>query len=78
MQKWATRISRPFMMGLAWGLLWVPGGVLVGRLIVGEVEPEWVGAPLYAGFLCGVSFSVSGGRWAVGGAYNLDPSYAVA
>jgi hypothetical protein len=29
--------------------------------MVGELEPEWIGGPLYAGFLCGAMFSMVAG-----------------
>jgi hypothetical protein len=29
--------------------------------MVGELEPEWIGGPLYAGFLCGAMFSAVAG-----------------
>ena len=43
MHKWMTRIGRAALMGFAWAIVWVPIGMLTGRLIVGEVEPEHVG-----------------------------------
>ncbi|HYN09715.1 MAG TPA: hypothetical protein VES67_20200 [Vicinamibacterales bacterium] len=52
-----TRISRAAMMGLAWAGAWVLAGLLPARLIVGELEPEHIGGPLYAGFICGTVFS---------------------
>ena len=57
MAKWMTRIGRALVMGLAWAVVWVPLGVVAGALIVGETEPEHIGGPLYAGFLCGALFS---------------------
>jgi hypothetical protein len=57
MKKWLIRIRRAAMMGLAWAAAWVPVGSLAGWLMVGELEPEWIGGPLYAGFLCGAMFS---------------------
>lgn len=59
--KWFERISRAAMMGLAWAGAWVPVGALAGGLIVGELEPEHIGGPLYAGFLCGALFSAVAG-----------------
>jgi asparagine N-glycosylation enzyme membrane subunit Stt3 len=59
--KWATCVSRAVLMGLAWAAAWVPVGVLAGALIAAEVEPEYIGGPLYAGFLCGAFFSVVAG-----------------
>jgi hypothetical protein len=61
MKKWFTRIGRAAMMGLAWAAAWVPAGSLAGWLIIGEMEPEWIGGPLYAGFLCGATFSLLAG-----------------
>jgi len=58
MKKWFIRSYRAAMMGLAWAAAWVPAGSLVGSLIVGELEPEWIGGPLYAGFLCGAMFAL--------------------
>jgi hypothetical protein len=57
MEKWVTRISRAALMGLAWAVVWVLVGLVPARLIVGELEPEHIGGPLYAGFLCGAAFS---------------------
>jgi len=61
MKKWFTRIGRAMTMGLAWAAAWVPVGVIIGWLIVGEMEPEWFAGPVYAGFLCGAIFSVLAG-----------------
>ena len=55
------RIGRAALMGLAWAAAWVPVGVVAGGLIVGETEPEHIGGPLYAGFLCGAVFSAVAG-----------------
>jgi hypothetical protein len=52
-----TRISRAATMGLAWAAAWVLAGLLPARLIVGELEPEHIGGPLYAGFICGTLFA---------------------
>jgi hypothetical protein len=57
MQSWVTTISRALMMGLAWAAVWVPIGMVAGHRIVGELEPEHIGGPLYAGVLCGAIFS---------------------
>jgi hypothetical protein len=57
MKKWLIVIWHASMMGLAWAAAWVPLGSLAGTLIVGELDPEWIGGPLYAGFLCGAIFS---------------------
>src|SRR5262245_14622747 len=70
MKKWLIRPYRAAMMGLAWAAAWVPVGALVGSLIVGELEPEWIGGPLYAGFLCGAMFSLVAGI--AGGRRKLD------
>jgi hypothetical protein len=61
MKKWFIRVCRAAMMGLAWAAAWVLVGSLAGLLIVGELEPEWIGGPLYAGFLCGAIFSAVAG-----------------
>lgn len=61
MKKWLERISRAVVMGLAWAAAWIPVGVIVGFMIVGEAEPEHIGGPLYAGFLCGALFSAVAG-----------------
>ena len=61
MMNWVTRTCRALMMGLAWGALWVPVGVVGARMIVGELDPEHIGGPLYAGFLCGSVFSAVAG-----------------
>src|SRR5262245_10338737 len=70
MKKWLIRSYRAAMMGLAWAAAWVPVGALVGSAIVGELEPEWIGGPLYAGFLCGAMFSVVSG--VAGGRRRVD------
>jgi hypothetical protein len=57
MAEWVTRIGRAATMGLAWALLWVPIGMVAGRLIAGDLDPEHIGGPLYAGFICGAVFS---------------------
>lgn len=61
MENWLRRGSRVLLMGLAWAAAWVPVGALAGGLIVGELEPEHIGGPLYAGFLCGAAYSVVAG-----------------
>lgn len=61
MENWLRRGSRVLLMGLAWAGAWVPVGALAGGLIVGEVEPEHIGGPLYAGFLCGAAYSLVSG-----------------
>jgi hypothetical protein len=61
MKNSLTRFGRAALTGVAWAAAWVPIGAIVGWLIVGELEPEWIGGPVYAGFLCGVIFAgVSG------------------
>ena len=59
--KWVTRVSRALMMGLAWAAVWVPAGVVAARFIVGELDPEHIGGPLYAGVLCGTAFAAVAG-----------------
>jgi hypothetical protein len=61
MRRWLIRVGRATMMGLAWAAAWVPVGSLAGWLMVGELDPEWIGGPLYAGFLCGAMFSAVAG-----------------
>jgi hypothetical protein len=61
MKKWFERVSRAVVMGLAWAAAWIPVGVLAGLVIVGEAEPEHIGGPLYAGFLCGALFAAVAG-----------------
>lgn len=61
MNRWPKRIGAAGLMGLAWAAAWAPVGALAGWLIVGELEPEWIGGPLYAGFLCGAMFSAVAG-----------------
>jgi hypothetical protein len=56
-----TRISRAALMGLAWAPSWVIAGLLPFRLIAGELDPEHIGGPLYAGFICGAVFSALAG-----------------
>ena len=53
--------SRALMMGLAWAAVWVPAGMIVGALIVGELEPEHIGGPLYTGVVCGAIFAAVAG-----------------
>jgi hypothetical protein len=61
MKSLVTRISRAAMMGLAWAAAWLPFGVVGGPLYVGELEPEHLGGPLYAGFFCGLVFAAVSG-----------------
>jgi hypothetical protein len=70
MGKWMTGFSRAALMGLAWAVVWVPAGALVGTRIVGELEPEHIGGPLYAAFLCGALFSAVAGI--AGGRHRLE------
>jgi hypothetical protein len=49
------------MMGLAWAVVWVLVGLVLARLIVGELDPEHIAGPLYAGFICGAIFSTLAG-----------------
>src|SRR4029453_14592561 len=49
------------MMGLAWAPCWVIAGLLPFRFIAGELDPEHIGGPLYAGFICGAVFSALAG-----------------
>ena len=56
-----TRIGRAVLMGLAWAGAWLPCGVVGGPLYVGELEPEHLGGPLYAGFVCGLMFAAVSG-----------------
>ena len=57
MNHFFTRTSRAVLMGLAWAVMWVPLGMILGPLIVGELEPEHIGGPLYAAFICGAVFA---------------------
>ena len=56
-----TRVGRALMMGLAWAAAWIPIGMIGGSLMVGELEPEHIGGPLYTGFVCGAVFSAIAG-----------------
>jgi hypothetical protein len=60
-KKWLEGIGRAALMGLGWAVAWIPLGLIGGTLIVGEAEPEHIGGPLYAGFLCGALFSALAG-----------------
>jgi hypothetical protein len=51
-----SRISRDLTIGLSWAVTWVLAGLLPARLIAGNLNPEHIGGPLYAGFACGVLF----------------------
>jgi hypothetical protein len=70
MKKGFNRIGRATIMGLAWAAVWAPVGALAGWLLVGELEPEHIGGPLYAGFVCGAIFAVVAGRAGGGGALD--------
>lgn len=72
-----TRSSRAAMMGLAWAGAWIPIGMLAGSLSVGELEPEHIGGPLYAGFICGLVFSAVSG-FASGRRLGELPAYHAA
>src|SRR5262245_23718203 len=61
MKSWLTPIGRALMMGFAWFGAWLFPSLIVGRIIVGELEPEMIGGPLYAGVFCGTVFSVLSG-----------------
>jgi hypothetical protein len=61
MQDRVTTISRALMMGFAWAAVWVPAGMIGGQIVVGELEPEHIGGPLYASVLCGAIFSALAG-----------------
>ena len=57
----ATRFSRAALMGLAWAAVWIGAGVVLGPIYAGELEPEHIGGPLYAGFIAGTLFSAVAG-----------------
>ena len=61
MQTMATRFGRAAMMGLAWAAVWIGAGVVLGPIYAGELEPEHIGGPLYAGFIAGTLFSAVAG-----------------
>jgi hypothetical protein len=44
-------------MGLSWGLTWIFAGLLPARLVAGQIDPEHIAGPLYAGFACGALFA---------------------
>jgi hypothetical protein len=52
-----TRIRRAGLIGLSWGIAWAFAGLLPARLIAGQIDPEHIGGPLYAGFICGALFA---------------------
>jgi hypothetical protein len=61
MQTLATRFGRAALMGLAWAVVWIGAGVVLGPIYAGELEPEHIGGPLYAGFVAGTLFSAVAG-----------------
>lgn len=61
MRTLATRFSRAALMGLAWAAVWIGAGVVLGPIYAGELEPEHIGGPLYAGFIAGTLFSAVAG-----------------
>ena len=54
-------MGRAGLMGLAWAAVWIAGGVILGPLYAGELEPEHIGGPLYAGFIAGALFATAAG-----------------
>ena len=61
MQALTTRFGRAALMGLAWAAVWLAAGLVLGPLYAGELEPEHIGGPLYAGFIAGMLFSAIAG-----------------
>lgn len=61
MKTLATRFGRAALMGFAWAAVWIAAGVVLGPLYAGELEPEHIGGPLYAGFIAGALFSAVAG-----------------
>lgn len=59
MKKWLKRIRGALVMGLTWGLIWAPAGVLIGMVVDpdGAMDEPWIAIGAYPGFLCGVVFS---------------------
>jgi hypothetical protein len=51
------------MMGLAWALVWMPIGLLIGFIVDpdGSMDEPWILIGTYPGFLCGVVFSIVAG-----------------
>ena len=81
METWVKRIGRAFMMGLAWGVAWMPIGLLIGFIVDrdGSMDEPWIAVSTYPGFVCGVVFSIVAGIAA--GLRTLDqlsPNQAVA
>ena len=79
MERWITCFSRAVMMGLAWAAVWILISMMAGPFYAGELEPEHIGGPLYAGVICGTIFSglagIASGRRRLG---ELSPSRAAA
>ena len=61
METLLTRVGRAAAMGLAWAFFWVPVVALASAMVVGELEPEHIGGPLYTGFACSAIFSALAG-----------------
>ena len=59
MTKWLRRLGAALMMGLAWAVVWLPIGLVIGMIIDpdGAMDEPWVVVGTYPGFLCGVIFS---------------------
>ena len=59
MTKWLRRLGAALMMGLAWAVVWLPIGLVIGMIIDpdGAMDEPWVVVGTYPGFLCGMIFS---------------------
>ena len=59
MTTWLRRLGAALMMGLAWAVVWLPIGLVIGMIIDpdGAMDEPWVVLGTYPGFLCGVIFS---------------------
>ena len=59
MTKWLRRFGAALMTGLAWAVVWLPIGLVIGMIIDpdGAMDEPWVVVGTYPGFLCGVIFS---------------------
>ena len=59
MTKSLRRLGAALMMGLAWAVVWLPIGLVIGMIIDpdGAMDEPWVVVGTYPGFLCGVIFS---------------------